>query len=113
MSIASGTLTVSHTGDELDLDLIQKSIAATGHRVIVKYQQDPNAILGFFRFLLSGRNTTLTSIAALLTLTGLLFTILQWRAEAIALFSAAILIGGFPITSLAYRELFRSRSLGI
>ncbi len=111
--MASGTLTVSHTGENLDMDLIQKSIAATGHQVVIKHQQDPNAVLGFFRFLLSQRNTTLTSVAALLTLVGLLFSVLRWSAGATAIFAAAILVGGHPIARLAYREVFRSRSLGI
>jgi len=48
-----------------------------------------------------------------LTLVGLLLSILRWNTGATILFAAAILTGGFPIAQLAYREVARSRSLGI
>ncbi len=70
-------------------------------------------MLGFVRFLFSQRNTTLTAAAGLLTIIGLLFSILHWNLAATAILAAAILTGGFPIAQLAYREVVRSRALGI
>ena len=70
--------------------------------------------LGFLRFVLSKRETTLTTIAALLTLLGLalaLFGAPFWSRT--ALFAAAIVVGVIPVARHAWQEVWLARSLGI
>lgn len=69
---------------------------------------------GFVRFVFSRRETTLTAIAGLLTLSGLALVItgtLPW-SQAI-LFAAAIVVGGIPVARHAWQEVWLARSLGI
>jgi len=70
----------------------------------------------FTRFVLSKRETTLTVVAGLLTLLGLavVYSFPTWGGlGGMALFAAAIAVGGFPVARHAFRELWLSRSLGI
>ena len=115
VDLAAGTLTVSYAGDEPDLQAIGRAVRNAGHTLVLERRSNGPAVLGFFRFLLSQRNTTLTAVAGLLTVLGLGFALLArgWSLGATALFTAAILTGGLPIAQLAYREVVRSHSLGI
>jgi Cd2+/Zn2+-exporting ATPase len=69
---------------------------------------------GFIRFLLSKTETRLTAISGLLTLLGVaLVAVGAPRWSRTPLLAAAILVGGYPVARHAFRELWRSHSLGI
>ena len=68
----------------------------------------------FVGFLLSSRGTTLSVIAASLTLVGLILLIADAPAMvSILSFAVAILIGGLPVAWHAYQEVRLAHSLGI
>ena len=107
---------------------IAEVVEKTGHRLIVPDQktQRPapdrsrNPIAGFVRFIFSRRETRLTATAALLTVLGLglawadLYTGSSVLALLkVALFAAAIGVGGLPLARYAFQELWFSHSVGI
>ena len=70
--------------------------------------------LGFVRFILSRRETTLTAVAGLLALLGLALAAAgapPWSQD--ALFAASIVVGGASVAQHACEELWQSRRLGI
>jgi Cd2+/Zn2+-exporting ATPase len=69
--------------------------------------------LGFVRFLLSRRQTTLTTLAGLLAVLGFAGALFGWPLAAKTLFGVAILIGAMPVAQQAWREVTRARLLGI
>ncbi|MGC9347892.1 MAG: heavy metal translocating P-type ATPase, partial [Anaerolineae bacterium] len=70
--------------------------------------------LGFFGFLVGSRDTTLTAVAGLLTVVGLVLAAFPLDSPVhIPFFALAILIGGFPVARHALQELFAARTLGI
>lgn len=112
VDLAAGTLTVTFAG-ELDIREVGRAVESTGHGLLVGRRDRDSAFSGFFRFLLSRRSTTLTAVAGVLTVLGLLSALLGGGLAATLLCAAAILVGGVPIAQLAAGELVRSRSLGI
>jgi len=73
-----------------------------------------NSLLQFVRFIFSGRETTLTAIAGLLTLLGLASALAgtpSWSQK--ALFAVAIVVGGIPVARHAFREVWFAHGLGI
>ena len=70
--------------------------------------------MGFVRFILSRRETTLTAVAGLLALLGLALAAAgapPWSHN--ALFAASIVVGGACVAQHAGEELWQSRRLGI
>lgn len=130
----TGTITVRLTSLDVPLAEMAKAVDKTGHRLLIderdtqpsdlpaadQARRPGHAVLGFARFVLSRHETTLTAIAALLTVLGLG---LSWanlylemgalRITQIALFGAAILVGGLPLARYAFQELWFSKRLGI
>ena len=130
----AGTITVHLSTLEVPLAEMSQIVDKTGHRLIVEQERAPQAttspadqpdrsdqaVLGFFRFILSRRETTLTAAAALLSLLGLALAwahlYLDVRALGIVqivLFGAAILVGGLPLARYAFQELWYSKRVGI
>jgi len=134
----AGTITVHLTTLEIPLAEIAEAVDKTGHRLLVDEPGTPSrdlpapgeargpgkAMLGFARFVLSRRETTLTAIAALLTVLGLgvawanLYLNVDavhagMRVAQIVFFAAAILVGGIPLARFAFQELWFSRRVGI
>jgi Cd2+/Zn2+-exporting ATPase len=135
----AGTITVHLTALEIPLAEIAQAVDKTGHRLLVdepgtRSSELPapdeargagKAVRGFARFVLSRRETTLTAIAALLTVLGLglawanlYLDVASGRGDAltiarIALFAAAILVGGLPLARFAFQELWFSKRVGI
>jgi Cd2+/Zn2+-exporting ATPase len=136
----AGTITVHLSTLEIPLAEIEQIVDKTGHRLLVEEgarsqgaqeQASPSieteepasparAVAGFVRFVLSRRETTLTAVAALLTLLGLGLAwanlYLGQRALEIAglvFFAAAILVGGLPLARFAFQELWYSKRVGI
>jgi len=111
---AAGTLTVSLTTPELATEQIARAVSSAGYTLVTDRRREGNSILGFARFILSKRETTLTAVAGLLTLLGLALAVAgapPWNRT--ALFAAAIVVGGIPVARHAFQELWLSRSLGI
>lgn len=130
----AGTITVELGTLEVPLTEMTRVVDKTGHRLLVekeralqdtaraaeKPRRPARAVIGFARFILSRRETTLTAIAALLTVLGLG---LAWanlylgldpiRIAQIALFAAAMLVGGLPLARYAFQELWFSKRVGI
>jgi len=105
---ATDTPTVSLATADLAPEQIARATLATNRR------REGNPLLGFVRFVLSGRETTMTAMAGLLTLLGLALTVAGtplWSR--IALFSTAIVVGGIPVAHHAWQEVWLARSLGI
>jgi Cd2+/Zn2+-exporting ATPase len=124
IDLAAGTLTVTFEGGEPDVEAVGAAVRSTGHALVVgRRQREARAIAGFVRFLLSRRNTTLTIVAALLTVSGLALALVAGALVtpgvaaldlvAQSCFAAAILAGGWPIAQLAWREVVRTHTLGI
>jgi Cd2+/Zn2+-exporting ATPase len=129
----TGILTVSLTEPESQSKEIAKAVRMAGYTLATdRRQEEGGAFLNFARFIFSKRETTLTAIAALLTLLALILTTINsspsigggivpegpmplrgwWGAAATALF-AAIVVGGAPLARHAFQELWMSHSLGI
>jgi Cd2+/Zn2+-exporting ATPase len=122
IDLAVGTLTVTFAEGEPDVETVGEAVRATGHALVIgRRPPEHHPVAGFVRFLLSRRNTTLTAVAALLTLLGLLLTLLAataWPVAALDLaariaLAGAILVGGLPIAQLAWREVTVTHTLGI
>jgi Cd2+/Zn2+-exporting ATPase len=123
IDLATSTLTVSYPGEELDTELIGRAVRSTGHSLVIDQPRGGTSnrrgpvgpLLGFCRFLLSQRSTTLSAIAALMTLVGLGLALPVNRSLGGSTFvlAAAVLVGGFTVVQRAYHELWRSRVLGI
>ncbi|MBN1874817.1 MAG: cadmium-translocating P-type ATPase [Anaerolineae bacterium] len=120
---ATGNLTVWVTTPDFDVTPVEKIVADTGHTLVTerhRHKLEPVSnrssipLVAFTRFLLSKRDTTLTTIAGVLTLLGLIATRLPlptfWSITAFAL---AVILGGFPVTRHAFQEIARVHSLGI
>ena len=124
---AAGTLTVScytMTMPDLPSEQIARAVSSTGYTLVTERRSEGRPILGFLRFVLSKRETTLTAIAALLTLLGLALSALlkaglavavvpQWSQTALIFAAAAIVVGVIPVARHAWQEVWLARSLGI
>ncbi len=119
---AAGTLTVSLTTPDVATAQIAKAVRAAGYTLVTERRRESNSIPGLIRFILSKRGTTLTAVAGLLTLLGLVLSILLRTGVAVAgalpwsrtvLFAMAIVVGGMPVVRHAFQEVWLSRSLGI
>jgi Cd2+/Zn2+-exporting ATPase len=119
---AAGTLTVSLTTPDVATAQIAKAVRAAGYTLVTERRREGNPIPGLIRFILSKRGTTLTAIAGLLTLLGLVLSILLRTGVAVAgalpwsrtvLFAMAIVVGGMSVVRHAFQEVWLSRSLGI
>jgi Cd2+/Zn2+-exporting ATPase len=123
---STGTMVVHLQTLEPPTAQIAQIVEKTGHRLIMP-DRDKHApevartrspMVGFMRFVLSRRETRLTAIAAALTLLGLG---LAWAELVtgsatllkIAVFAAAILVGGSSLARFAFQELWFSHSVGI
>jgi len=114
----AGTLTVSLAGPDLPAEEIARAVRAAGYTLATERRRKNGAIISFIRFVLSKRETTLTVVAGLLTLLGLALTAIYsppmlGGLGGVALFAAAIVVGGFPVARYAFQELWLSHSLGI
>ena len=118
---AAGTLTVSFAAPYLATEQIARAVSAAGYTLVADRRPECRLILGlvlsgaegFFRFVFSKRETTLTAVAGLLTLLGLVFAVAgmsHWSQTALF---AAIVVGGIPVARHAWQELWLARSLGI
>jgi len=111
---AAGTLTVSSTTSELATEQIARAVKAAGYTLVTGRRRETRPILGFVRFVLAKRETTLTAIAGLLTLLGLVPTVAgtsPWSRT--PFFATAIIVGGIPVARHAFQEVWLARSLGI
>jgi len=123
---ATGTLTVSLATPELPTEQIAKAVESAGYTLATqtpdrgrpgrRWEKWP--ILGFARFVLSRREMTLTAVPGLLTLLGLTLTEVYSPPTlgglgGVALFAAAIVVGGIPVARNTFQELWLARSLGI
>jgi Cd2+/Zn2+-exporting ATPase len=111
---ATGTLTVSSATPDLATEQIVRAVSSAGYTLVADRRREGPPILGFVRFILSKQETTMTAVAALLTLLGLALAVAgapPWSRT--ALFAAAIVVGGIPVARHAFQELWLSRSLGI
>jgi Cd2+/Zn2+-exporting ATPase len=109
----TGTLTVSLTVPDLPTEHISQAVQAAGHTLVGRRRED-KPILGFARFILSKRETTLAATAGLLTLLGLALTVAGaplWPT--VVPFATAIIVGGIPVARHAAQELWMSHILGI
>jgi Zn2+/Cd2+-exporting ATPase len=115
----TGTLAVALADPELQAEEIAKAVRAAGYALSTDHRQkEGGALLNFARFIFSKRETRLTAIAALLMLLGMVLTAINYpaywgRATGMALFAAAIVVGGAPLARYAFQELWISHSLGI
>ncbi len=119
----TGVLTVSLAEPESLTKEIAKAVRAAGYALATDRRREGGTLLNFARFIFSKRETTLTAVAALLTLLGLILTAIQiyfpegptpLRGWGGGLFlAAAIVVGGAPLARYAFQELWLSRSLGI
>jgi len=112
---ATGTLTVSLAGPDLPTEEIARAVRAAGYTLVTDRRRESGVTLSFARFVLSKRETTLAVVAGLLTLLGLALTAIYSPPTlgGVALFAAAIVVGGIPVARHAFQELRLSHSLGI
>jgi len=139
---AAGTLTVSLAAPNLPIELISEAVRAAGYTLVTDRRRDValrqaqdvarsetvevthahRGILGFVRFVWAKGETTLTAVAGLLTLLGLILRLCSGQALAVVgappwsrmtLFAAAIVVGGSPVARHAFQELWLARSVGI
>jgi len=114
VNLAAGTLTVSLARPDLNDREIIQAVQAAGYTLRASRRPAGRPFLGFVRFILSRRETTLTAVAALLTLLGLplaLFGAPPWSK--ISLYAVAIVVGGAGVAWHAWQEVWVGRSLGI
>lgn len=110
--LATGELTVSFTQPSAPTEAIASAVRKAGYTFVTDEREGGSAIVGFARFILSKHETTLTAVAGLLTLLGLMIGgAPPWSQT--ALFAAAIIVGGAPVARHAAQELWLSHSLGI
>jgi Cd2+/Zn2+-exporting ATPase len=124
----TGTLEVSLAVPDLPTDQIASAVSSAGYTLVIdkpdrtgtgrREREMDKPLWGFVRFVLSRHETTLTAIAGLLTLLGLALTAVYSPPTlgglgGVALFAAAIVVGGIPVTRHAWQELWLARSLGI
>lgn len=118
----TGTLEVSLAAPDLPTDQIASAVSSAGYTLVIDEPDRVGAgrremdkpLWGFVRFVFSRRETTLTAIAGLLTLLGLVLAIAGmslWSHT--ALFAVAIVVGGIPVARHAWQELWLAHSLGI
>ncbi|MBN1179670.1 MAG: cadmium-translocating P-type ATPase [Anaerolineae bacterium] len=110
----TGKLTVSLDQPERPTQPIVDAVRQAGYTLVAEHYRDANPVLGFVRFVFSKPETALVAVAGLLIVLGLAlaaFGVPDWLR--VALFAAAIVVGGFPVARAAYHELFRVHSLGI
>ena len=113
-----GTGMLSFRADVPDFDVapVAKIVRDTGHKLVTASasSQVRGGVIGFLRFLLSSRESTLTAVAALLSIAGLMAA---WAgaqdAVRIAFFALAIATGGLPVARHAWQEVWVARGLGI
>jgi Cd2+/Zn2+-exporting ATPase len=111
---ATGMLKVSLDVLDLPTEPIARAVRNAGYTLVARRTREHHPIPGFVRFVLARTETALTVVAAALALAGLVASAAgapSWSR--IALFAAAIAVGGAPIARFAFQELWRSRSLGI
>ena len=102
---AAGTLTVScHTMTMPDLpsEQIARAVSSTGYTLVTERRSESRPVLGFLRFVLSKRETTLTAVAALLTLLGLALSALLKASPAWG--GASLAVAGAPPWSRTLRR---------
>jgi len=126
---AAGTLTVSLKAPDLPTAHIARAVSQAGYRLLAEGPDERRAasrrearpLLGFVRFVLSKRETTLTAVAGLLTLFGLGFAFASLYVAQVPilsqigtiLFVTAVIVGGLPLARRAFQELVSSRRVGI
>jgi Cd2+/Zn2+-exporting ATPase len=111
---ATGRLTVSFAAQDPAAEQIANAVSSAGYKLITGRRRESGPVLDFARFIFSRRATTLTAVAGLLALLGLALALLgtpHWSR--VALFAAAIVVGGIPVARNAFQEIWPSRSLGI
>jgi len=118
----TGRLAISTRESAPPTDGITDAVRNSGYRVLPSEAGDQvgpadgsrRGLVGFFTYVLSKRDTRLTSAAALLTLIGLLLSVTPILSLApTLLFAAAIGVGGAPLARFAWQELSLSKRLGI
>ncbi|MBL7200603.1 MAG: cadmium-translocating P-type ATPase [Anaerolineae bacterium] len=126
---ATGTLTVYLDTPDLPVAQIAQAVRTAGYRLSPETTGESEAAhhggiappLGFLQYALRDWETRLTATAGLLALVGLALALANllvapplvpaWAQ--VAVFAAAIGVGGWPIARHAYQELWLSKSLGI
>ncbi|MGD1991885.1 MAG: cation-translocating P-type ATPase [Anaerolineae bacterium] len=110
----TGTMKISFITPSAPTESIAEAVRQEGYELVTRRATEERFARGFIRFLFGRTGTTLTVVAAGLTLVGLaltLFDVPSWSW--ITLLAAAIGLGGYPVARNAFRELWRSRNLGI
>ncbi len=121
VDVGSGELKVWVAAPDLDDAPIAEAVAEAGYTLRTARQlavRRGHPVVEFVRFLLARPETTLTAIAAGLTLLGLTLAALGLRrplprALPVTCYVLAILTGGYPVARHAYQELAVARMLGI
>ena len=115
VDVALGTLTFRVLAPEFDIAPVAKIVEDTGHTLVTGDSpvRVRRGVMGFIDFMLSSRDTRLTTAAALLTLAGLAIRLAGLPQGAGVAFALAILAGGLPVARHAFQEVFVARSLGI
>jgi len=114
VDFTTGTLTVWLARPDMPTEQIAQAVRAAGYTLVAEHRREGQPFLGFARFVLSKRETTLATVAGLLTLLGLALAAASappWSRT--VSFAAAILVGGYPVARHALQELWLSRNLGI
>jgi Cd2+/Zn2+-exporting ATPase len=110
----TGTMKIGFVTPSAPTESIAKAVHREGYELVGRRGQEDRFVRGFVRFLFSRTETTLTVVAAALTLVGLLLTLFDLPSWSwITLFATAIVLGGYPVARHAFSELWRSRTLGI
>ncbi len=120
VDVALGTLTFRVLAPEFDIAPVAKIVEDTGHKLVTENAPVAGTVAvpmrrgvaGFVDFMLSSRDTRLTTAAALLTLAGLAirlrgcpsfpWTRSRWR----------FWVGGLPIARHAFQEVFGRAASG-
>jgi Cd2+/Zn2+-exporting ATPase len=114
VDFTTGALTVWLARPDMPTEQIAQAVRAAGYTLVTEHRREAQPFLGFARFVLSKRETTLATVAGLLTLVGLALAAASapsWSRT--VSFAAAILVGGYPVARHALQELWLSRNLGI
>jgi Cd2+/Zn2+-exporting ATPase len=99
---------------EVRSEEVAEAVRVAGYELVTRREREERFARGFARFILARTGTTLTAVGGLLTALGLVLQLIaapSWSP--VALFTAAILLAGYPVARNAFQELSRSRSLGI
>lgn len=114
VDVGTGKLSLQASAPEFDIGPVVRIVEDTGHTLVTSPGGPSRMRSGFLRFLLSSRATTLTVMAGVLTLAGLVASLLAVPTEAhVVPFALAIIIGGIPVVQHAYQEVWMAHSLGI